>query len=415
MKIRTKQIAGVSLGIMGSGFLATLPFQQSIIGTIAQGGFEAGLVGGLADWFAVTALFRHPLGIPIPHTALLPRNRQRMTNGLINMLENEWLTKESITSKLKQIQIVEKIIEAIDKELQKSSVQEGILTILRQAILRIDEEKIALFAAKELKKYLHTINTDALLQSAIDQILLHNYEENLLDFLLDKVKNWVEKDDARHKLGNAAMKALMNIELDGFLQFALKSFINIVDEDKLGQIIQDFVQGGITSLQQEENENRATVLRAVKDELQKAKENESLLTTIQTWKETILSKWDGTNQLTELLSKIKQNLLLTLADSSYVNSHLFPYVLQKWENIKNNTTYRLQAESWIQEQSTVLIEKNHSKIGKLVQENLDKLDNETLVAMMEQNVGKDLQWIRVNGAVCGFLIGIGLTIFKMIV
>ncbi|WP_416829133.1 DUF445 domain-containing protein [Ectobacillus polymachus] len=410
MRIRTKQIAGVSLGIMGTGFLATLPFQQSVVGAIAQGGFEAGLVGGLADWFAVTALFRHPLGIPIPHTALLPRNRQRVTNGLIHMLENEWLTKESITNKLQKIHIVDKIVEAIDLELEKPSLKKGIAKVLQQAIQHIDEKKVAAYAAKELHSYLRSIDTNLLLHSAIDTVLLHHYEENVLDFLLNKVQHWVEKDDARHKLGSAAMKALMNIELDGFLQFALKSFINIVDEDKLGQIIQDFVRSGITSLQNDNNENRTSVLLSIRDELEKAKENEALLATIDTWKDKLLSSWDGTSQLTDLFSKIKHNMIQALDDSSVVDT--FPYLLRLWDNLKNNASYRTQMENWIQEQAALLIEKNHSKIGKLVQENLDKLDNETLVSMMEQNVGKDLQWIRVNGAVCGFLIGIGLTIFK---
>ena len=59
--------------------------------------------------------------------------------------------------------------------------------------------------------------------------------------------------------------------------------------------------------------------------------------------------------------------------------------------------------------------KNHSKIGKLVQENLDKLDDKTLIEMIENNVGKDLQWIRVNGAVCGFMIGLVLEGIKAII
>ena len=78
-----------------------------------MGGFEAGLVGGLADWFAVTALFRHPMGIPIPHTALLPKNREKVTQSLINMLENDWLTKESIMDKFTQIHILDKIFETV--------------------------------------------------------------------------------------------------------------------------------------------------------------------------------------------------------------------------------------------------------------------------------------------------------------
>ncbi|MED3360759.1 DUF445 family protein, partial [Bacillus thuringiensis] len=69
----------------------------------------------------------------------------------------------------------------------------------------------------------------------------------------------------------------------------------------------------------------------------------------------------------------------------------------------------------LQKQVVNLIEKNHSKIGKLVQENLDKLDDKTLIEMIENNVGKDLQWIRVNGAVCGFMIGLVLEGIKAII
>ena len=71
-------------------------------------------------------------------------------------------------------------------------------------------------------------------------------------------------------------------------------------------------------------------------------------------------------------------------------------------------------ENWIQKQILYYLDMNHSKIGVLVKENLDKLDNETLINMMENSVGKDLQWIRVNGAICGFTIGIILTILKSI-
>src|SRR5690242_532014 len=103
MKKEVKYIATVSLGVMGAGFLATLPASSTLWGGLLQGGFEAGVVGGLADWFAVSALFRHPLGMPIPHTALLPNNREKMTKALVSMVENELLSKETIRARLRQI------------------------------------------------------------------------------------------------------------------------------------------------------------------------------------------------------------------------------------------------------------------------------------------------------------------------
>src|SRR6476620_9252393 len=104
----SQHLATISLAIMAVGFVGTMPIQHSLWGVILQGGFEAGLVGGLADWFAVTALFRHPLGIPIPHTALLPKKRNSIIAGIISMLENDWLTKESIRKKIDTINFTEK-------------------------------------------------------------------------------------------------------------------------------------------------------------------------------------------------------------------------------------------------------------------------------------------------------------------
>ncbi|MEH7108744.1 DUF445 family protein, partial [Bacillus sp. JJ1764] len=83
-KKNTQHLATISLIVMAAGFLITIPLEPSIWRTILQGGFEAGLVGGLADWFAVTALFRHPLGLPIPHTALLPKNREKIIAKIIS-------------------------------------------------------------------------------------------------------------------------------------------------------------------------------------------------------------------------------------------------------------------------------------------------------------------------------------------
>ena len=83
--------------------------------------------------------------------------------------------------------------------------------------------------------------------------------------------------------------------------------------------------------------------------------------------------------------------------------------------IKEDEQTVRKIEKWLQKQVVTLVEKNHSKIGKLVQENLDKLDDKTLIEMIENNVGKDLQWIRVNGAVCGFMIGLVLEGIKAII
>ncbi|MEK7017162.1 DUF445 domain-containing protein [Bacillus sp. FSL R9-9410] len=417
MSLQTKYIAGISLGVMGVGFAASIPFQGTVAGEIIQGGFEAGLVGGLADWFAVTALFRHPLGIPIPHTALLPKNRKRVTKGLVSTLENEWLTKESITSKVKEIQLAQMVLQIAEKELQSDAVKKGIVTIAEKAILQIDTEKLAVIIEKELKTYLHTINTSNILQVLVDQLVVQEYDEKTLDYILVKVKDWTAQDEARYQLGSLGMKAMENIKVDGFLQFTLKSFMNIVDEDKIGGILQKFIISNINSLQDADNSTRQLILAKIRQEIINVKENEneSLLQELENWKEKWIANWDATDKIKEMLEQVQNRAVNFVQNEEFADKYLVPFLKTQMNKVKEDASTVQKIEDWLQKQVVIFVEKNHSKIGKLVQENLDKLDDKTLIEMIENNVGKDLQWIRVNGAVCGFMIGLVLEGIKAII
>ncbi|AVR31550.1 MULTISPECIES: DUF445 domain-containing protein [Bacillus] len=415
MSLQTKYIAGISLGVMGVGFAASIPFQGTIAGEIIQGGFEAGLVGGLADWFAVTALFRHPMGIPIPHTALLPKNRKRVTKGLINTLENEWLTKESITNKVKEMQLAQMVLQIAEREIQSDAVKKGIVTIAEKAIVSIDTEKLAVIIEKELKAYLHTINTSNILQVLVDQLVVQEYDEKTLDYILVKVKDWTAQDEARYQLGSLGMKAMENIKVDGFLQFTLKSFMNIVDEDKIGGILQKFIISNINSLQDADNSTRQLILAKIRQEIINVKENEALLQELENWKEKWIANWNATDKIKEMLEQVQQRAVAFVNNEEFTDKYVIPFLQKQMNKIKEDEQTVQKIEDWLQKQVVSLVEKNHSKIGKLVQENLDKLDDKTLIEMIENNVGKDLQWIRVNGAVCGFMIGLVLEGIKAII
>ncbi|MHA2893057.1 DUF445 domain-containing protein [Bacillus cereus] len=415
MSLQTKYIAGISLGVMGVGFAASIPFQGTIAGEIIQGGFEAGLVGGLADWFAVTALFRHPMGIPIPHTALLLKNRKRVTKGLINTLENEWLTKESITNKVKEMQLAQMVLQIAEREMQSDAVKKGIVTIAEKAIVTIDTEKLAVIIEKELKTYLHTINTSNILQVLVDQLVVQEYDEKTLDYILVKVKDWTAQDEARYQLGSLGMKAMENIKVDGFLQFTLKSFMNIVDEDKIGGILQKFIISNINSLQDADNSTRQLILAKIRQEIINVKENEALLQELENWKEKWIANWNATDKIKEMLEQVQQRAVAFVNNEEFADKYVIPFLQKQMNKIKEDEQTVQKIEDWLQKQVVSLVEKNHSKIGKLVQENLDKLDDKTLIEMIENNVGKDLQWIRVNGAVCGFMIGLVLEGIKAII
>lgn len=412
---KSKYFAKISLGVMGAGFLISIPFQDSFIGRLLQGGFEAGLVGGLADWFAVTALFRHPLGIPIPHTALLPKNRDRMLRAIISLLENNWLTKESIQGKLKQFKITEKLLQLAEKELYSVTFNKGIRSILQQAISHVNPKNIAPFIEKELKNRILTLDTAGFLQSLINQALKRNLDEKALDYILAETEKWMAKEDTKVKIGIMAKQLLDNTEADGFLKMTIQSFSNLINAEKLGNILQPFILKRIILLQESDNPYRYLILSRIGKELENVQDREKLVADINIWKDDLVKNWNPADQIINILEQLQNKLILQTQEEEFIEQYVLPLFKDLIERMKHDPEKMDMIESWVQKQISYLIEKNHSKIGILVKENLEKLDNETLIDIMENNVGKDLQWIRVNGAICGFLIGIILTIFKAIV
>jgi uncharacterized membrane-anchored protein YjiN (DUF445 family) len=409
MSNRTKKsqyLASISLAVMGIGFVITIPFQHSLWGSIIQGGFESGLVGGLADWFAVTALFRHPLGIPIPHTALLPKNRKRITATIISMLENDWLTKESIREKIASIHFTEKLLCLFDKEIYSVYARKTIILVIQKVIQQFDVTQIAPIIEKELKSQIQSIDIKTYFSMTVDQFSLRKYDEKTFDFILNEVDEWAKKETTKYTLGGMAVNAIDNIQADGFMQFALKSFSNLVNEEKLGGIIQSLILQGVSSFKDPYNQNRQALLWNIEAKLQNLKSNETIIDELENWKTQLVNEWQLDDKINDFLSKMQLKVIEFVQKPSFFDDYIIPFVTNSMNNLRHDISKMGSIEDWIRTHIFNFVEKNHSKIGKLVEENLDKLDDKTLIDMLETNVGKDLQWIRVNGAICGFLIGL---------
>jgi uncharacterized membrane-anchored protein YjiN (DUF445 family) len=410
---QTKYIAGTSLGLMSIGFVATLPFSAGNTVHLLQDGFEAGLVGGLADWFAVTALFRHPLGIPIPHTALLPKNREKVTSSLITVIEKELLNKESIIERINQIKISENLLLFAEKQLSQPLVQQGIITFAEQIIRGLDTAKLVLILQRELKAFLSQIELAPLIEKLLDEIVHKAYDEKALDYLLQKVEFWAEKSETRDGIGRLALEALGRLEVNGLMQFALNAFIGFMNEEKLGTMIQNVILSTLAELRYPDDVRRINILAAIREELTSLKNNSSLHNELESWKQQWLGELDLETSLSKLLAGLQLKVIDLIKNERFTEEQMKPFFTNLFNKIKSDQERITQFEHWIHMQIAELLEKHHLQIGKLVRQNLEKLDNETLTVMLEEKIGKDLQWIRVNGALCGFLIGLALGAVKL--
>ncbi len=414
MKKEAKYIATVSLGVMGAGFLATLPVASTVWGGFLQGGFEAGVVGGLADWFAVSALFRHPMGIPIPHTALLPKNREKITNALVSTVQNELLSKETIRARLQQIRFLERGLELAESHLDSEALHKGLSTLAKQALSAIDIEKLTPLLADEISKALQDVDTSRLVRTLVDTVKDGGYDGKTFDFVLDKVEAWAFKAETRDQLGAMALKAFEGLQSNGFMAFAVNAFIGMVNEEKIGGIIQNFLLSYIEQMRMKQHPRREAVLSFIRNELNKLERNPKLLAELESLKTKLPDMFEMDVKLSALLVRLKARAEEFVDQPDFIPVHVVPILRNVLASVKENEALLQRGEIWVQEQIASYLEKNHSKIGQLVKENLDKFDNEKLTQLMEDKIGKDLQWIRVNGAICGFIIGLGLAGLKML-
>ncbi|MCC3376845.1 DUF445 domain-containing protein [Cohnella sp. REN36] len=403
---QAKHTAAISLGIMGAGFLATFPL-GGWPGALLHGGFEAGLVGGLADWFAVTALFRHPLGIPIPHTALLPRNRDKVVRSLVSAMENELLTKDSILQKTAEFRIGERMVGMVESHLDDAT--NVVVRVSEYLVEHVPVERVVPFVAREIGGRIEAIDTAAALRKAAETALVRGYEEQALAFLLDKADGFVSRPQIRQQLGSMAAAALGNMQAGAFMGFAVNAFVGFMSEEKLGTMLQGAI---LTTLREmradEEHPLRQLLLGEMRAAIQGLSEQPGVLAELDRWKEKLADGEKLEGYLYDWVAELKAKAAAFVRDPAYAERFVRPALTSLLARLRDEPEVVERIQTWLQAKIAQFVEDNHWKIGKLVKENIDKLDNESLIRMLEEKVGSDLQWIRVNGAVCGFLIGLAL-------
>ncbi|TBL76631.1 DUF445 domain-containing protein [Paenibacillus thalictri] len=412
MEKKTRYVAGVSLGVMAAGFAVTLPFGGSGAALYLQGAFEAGLVGGLADWFAVTALFRHPLGIPIPHTSLLVKNRDKLTKALVTAVETELLNAGSIAEKLKSVNISERLLQWSERQLDTEEAGRMATAVCSYIVEHLPYEQIIALLKKEAHELADSIDFAALFVRAKDEVLNREWDKMLLDYLLEKADGWIVRTETRDMLGALALKALGNIQLGGFMGFAMGAFSGFMTEDKLGGIIQSLLLTSTHDLRRDSSSGRKSIIAEIHRLLEEAPDNPKFAEGVQSLKHMLADYAENSGTIDKLVMKLKLRAADFVQQPDFAPAYALPFLKRLVGSFRSNAAAVEQTEQWIQTKLLQVIADNHNKIGGLVKENVDKLDNRTLISMLEDKVGKDLQWIRVNGALCGFIIGLLLTVIK---
>ncbi|MHB1664780.1 MAG: DUF445 family protein [bacterium] len=481
---------------------------------ILQRASAAALIGGIADWFAVTALFKYPLNIHLPHTNIIKNNKEKIINSISNTVNDTWLGRNYLSNEINRIDfsdIILKIIQkdknknklrlyvrkliinliyftksdkfndflyeninkALDKTLSDENISENIINKITSFIEGSNSDYIYENLAKYINNYIKTYNTNNISKKIIGlysdelinsvkftgkQLINDNFDDaiiNLSNFIILNIeenksflKSQIEDLIEKYK-SDSAMKNI-------FLFLAEKT--NILDINFLSD---EIILKIINFIQEIKNDSKNEVRLKIKDYVfntlnnidKNARDKNRILNTIEIMINTnsgrikdylmdYLNKEEGKNFIkNKFLNFIKSDGLNIIKE--------FKYPLKNWLHsiiinfigtiLENNKQYIINKKLFKEKfdyffvliNNEILIKQdklnqlfktniiylmkiNHSTIGKLIRRNLENLDPEKLVNQIESKIGNDLQYIRINGALVGSIVGILIAIISLL-
>ncbi|KHL94888.1 hypothetical protein QW71_15835 [Paenibacillus sp. IHB B 3415] len=413
--MKSRNLATISLAIMACGFLFTLFLPENLAVILLRGGFEAGLVGGIADWFAVTALFRHPLGLRIPHTSLLLKNRDKLIQSLISAMENELLNKESIENKLRKINIISLGAGMLTRFFSRKKARTEMLEQIKEFVLRLPVEQAVPYLQSAAAGYLREAELGVAADKIATSLMNDGKDIAALDYALEGISSWSGRPETRAMLGKIASEKLAEVKLGGLKGMAFQAFVGFVDADMLGEMLQGMVQSTIRDFKEEDSPYREEVIREIRVALFQLLSNEERISSLKDWALNELQGEPAAAFLQQQLEGLRVKAVALIEEDRVRGGRkLFWLYALLVRRIGKEQEWIQASEERIRGTLIAFVESNHYRIGQLVKENLDQMDDSSLVNMLEEKVGKDLQWIRVNGAVCGFVVGLVLTVIQMI-
>ena len=357
---------------------------------------EAGMVGGMADWFAVTALFRHPLGIPIPHTAIIPENKDRIADTMAAFLQENFLTPQVVARRLHVTNIAAAAGGwlADPRESNGGRVRAGAAELLAQVLESLDPERLGGQVRGGLVRQLGKLEIAPLLGQLVETAIADRRHLAVIDSLVRWTGLTLEDNEELvreliHRRANAVLRwtgldeTLANSVLDGLYKLLAEV---IVDPD---HPLRAKIEEGLAKLAADlrsDPDLRARVER-MKDEL-------LANPAVSKW-------WQGVWERlrTGLLKRLRQN-------DAKIGSQFAEALAELGATLRDDPRMQRQVNRFARRTLVGVATRYGDQIVRLVSETVKRWDAKTVTARIEGAVGRDLQFIRINGTLVGGLVGV---------
>ncbi|MBE7552672.1 MAG: DUF445 domain-containing protein [Anaerolineales bacterium] len=355
---------------------------------------EAAMVGAIADWFAVTALFRHPLGLKIPHTAIVPRRKREIGEKLASFVRQNFLTEEVIADKLRSMELTRRAVEWLGQPENSRLVADQLAAGAVAAIQVMKDEDVQALIEKQLVARIRSTQFAPLLGNLLSFLTAGNRQQELLMELV--------------KFGSGFLKENKAVILEKINE-ELPWWAAVWGVDR--RIYQTIIHSVDTTLAEVKADPKHPLYRnfeaAVSRLIEGLKTSSELQERETTLKEELLQQPVVQEFSASLWTDIKASLVDRSDNSPLEFSQPVQQMLLRFgEVLQNDPVLYGKIDHWLCEVVIYLTKTYGHEVESLISNTINKWNPEMITDKIETEVGRDLQFIRINGTLIGGLVGL---------
>src|SRR3954449_126240 len=353
---------------------------------------EASMVGGIADWFAITALFRHPLNIPIPHTAIISNRKDRIGRSLGNFVQNNFLSPDVLTAKLKAAQISRRAAEWLSQMEHARVAAQQVGSVLRGAGNVVRDEDVHALLARTVVEPLRQMPIAPVLAKGLALLTIDDRHQQLLDRVIHGLTRLVAENEQliREKIREES-----------------PWWVPKVVDDRIHQK----VLGGIERTLFEVGEDPDHPLRHQFDELLadwmvQLQDSPEVIARAEAIKQQVLDPETSGRLAASLWQELKQILVRQNATSDGAPGPIARGLSALGVAALEDEALLEKIDGWVIGAVLRVVEQHRGEAGQLIAQTVSSWDPEETSRRIELLVGRDLQFIRINGTLVGGLVGL---------
>ena len=402
---RTKFIATAALALCVLVFALAKSFQNTYpwLGFVAAFA-EAATIGGLADWYAVVALFRRPLGLPIPHTAIIPENQSRIADNLGRFIEANFLAPEPVREKLADVDFAALVADWLTDAERAAGLSRFVMRLVPQTLAAVEQSGLRGFVTSRMLEQIEKVPLAPLAAELLSALTDDRRHQKLFDEFIKVVGRFLNDEQAL-----ATMREKIREELP--------SLFNLFRAD--AYLLKKIVASAGSLL----DEVRADPDHPMRAEFDRFAQGfvERLRTSKQYAKRAEKMKRDflARPEVRALAGDMWESLSLFIAQdakapNSVVRAHLANMFVEVGRHLAGDARIRADMNQGFVVALASFVESQKSGVSKFIGDQVKRWDLAQLTRLIEMNIGWDLQYIRFNGMIIGGLAGIVLYTIELL-